>query len=322
MAKKILVTGVAGMQDRLFTAPILFVIFNRPETEQIIFDEIKKIRPKQLFVVADGPRDGKAGEKEKCEAARKIIDQVDWDCEVGKNFSDTNMGCGKRVSSGITWFFENVEKGIILEDDCRPDQSFFPFCAELLERYRDNEKIMMIAGNNIQPFLPEKSESYYFSKIGHVWGWATWRRAWKSYDFKVDGSDFLRKRIAGQNEKYVRFLIGHLEAIRDGREDTWDFQWAFAIEKNYGLSVAPRRNLVMNIGTGSGTHVDDGARSDYPPIIPMKFPLVHPAAIEANAAADLFEQKEILKYYSLKKWLRRFGLFDLCKKLYRFYLSI
>jgi hypothetical protein len=318
------------MPDDLFQTPILFIIFNRPETERAAFDEIRKIRPRKLFVVADGPREGKIGEKERCEEARKIIDEVDWDCEVHKNFSDVNLGCGKRVSSGITWFFENVEEGIILEDDCLPDRSFFRFCAELLERYRKEESIMMISGDNFLPsYLLKNDASYYFSNIPHIWGWATWRRAWNLYDFNMHGledisKDRPRRKIWG-NRQYRRYLTDHFAMVKNGQRDTWDYQWTFAIGKNEGLSVAPKQNLISNIGAGGGTHVGDNIKFDSAanrPIIPIQFPLVHPNKISENIDMDDYEQKMISKYYILKKWTRRFGLFTFFKKLYRLHSSV
>jgi hypothetical protein len=318
------------MLDSGFETPILFIIFNRPETEQIVFDAIKKIRPKRLFVVADGPREGKEGEREKCEAARKIIEQVDWECEVKKNYSDINLGCGKRPFSGISWFFDHVEEGIILEDDCVPEKSFFQFCEELLEKYRNNEKIMMISGDNFSlPCTLSQKESYYFSRIPHTWGWATWRRAWNLYDFEMrDLEPILKQSRANKiwNDKnYRTYLIDHFKGVKSGSiGGTWDYQWTFSIGKNNGLSIVPGHNLISNIGAANGTHVGSNVRFDPAaniPATPMEFPLIHPLIIEPNSVIDEREEKEITKHYLLKKWLRRIGLFDLSKKIYYWHLS-
>src|SRR5512139_3287315 len=170
------------MSDWQLKTPVAFIIFNRPDTAERVFAEIAKARPPKLLVVADGPRANRSGEAEKCAATRAIIDRVDWDCEVLTNFSDTNLGCKNRVSSGIDWVFEQVPEAIILEDDCLPHPTFFRFCEELLERYRDDERIGMISGDNFQLGQKRTDASYYFSRYNHIWGWASWRRAWRHYD--------------------------------------------------------------------------------------------------------------------------------------------
>src|SRR5258708_3549575 len=175
------------MPESSFNTPILFLIFNRPFPTRRVFAEIRKARPAKLFVAADGPRPDKPEDLETCRETREIIKDIDWPCEVQTLFRDKNLGCGVAVSGAITWFFQNVEQGIILEDDCLPDPSFFPFCTELLERYKDDERILLISGN----FLQQKNKkfmvkaSYYGTLIPHLWGWASWRRAWAKYDFNL-----------------------------------------------------------------------------------------------------------------------------------------
>lgn len=164
---------------------VAFFIFNRPGPTREVFEKIRRAQPARLFIIADGPRTEQ--ECILCEETRKIANAIDWPCEVKRNFSETNMGCGKRLSSGISWVFKQVEEAIILEDDCLPDNSFFQFCAEMLEQYRDDTRIMHIAGTSAQVgnkrFNPH--ESYYFSIIANIWGWATWRRAWNLYDYDM-----------------------------------------------------------------------------------------------------------------------------------------
>ena len=159
------------------TPAVLFIIFNRPETTQRVFDAIRLAKPTRLYIAADGPRENKTGEKELCEQARKIAQNVDWDCEVKTLFQKENLGCGKAVSHAISWFFENEDMGIILEDDCLPHQSFFKYCEELLEKYKNNDRIGIISGNNFQKKRKIGSFSYYFSDIVNIWGWATWARS-------------------------------------------------------------------------------------------------------------------------------------------------
>lgn len=177
---------ILTMSKSTFHTPVAFMIFNRPEKTARVFAEIRKARPTQLFIVADGPRTEQ--EKEKTDATRAVTEHIDWECEVKRNYSDVNVGCKMRVSSGISWIFENVENAIILEDDCVPEQSFFPYCQELLERYKDDTRIMHISGDNFEWGRTgnfESDASYYFSRIPHVWGWATWRRAWNLYDINM-----------------------------------------------------------------------------------------------------------------------------------------
>ncbi|WP_317189876.1 hypothetical protein [Mycobacterium avium] len=167
------------------TPPIIFMIFNRPDTTRKVFERIRAAKPEKLLVIADGPRASRPGEAEKCAATRAIIDEVDWDCEIERDFADTNMGTCPRISSGITRAFELVDKAVILEDDCVPSPSFFEYCADLLDRYENDERVMMISGNNHLFGHADITDSYYFSRYPHVWGWATWKRAWAKYDVKM-----------------------------------------------------------------------------------------------------------------------------------------
>nr|MBA3765731.1 glycosyltransferase family 2 protein [Acidobacteriota bacterium] len=165
--------------------PVALIIFNRADTTARVLAEIAKARPSKLLVIADGPRADHPDDAEKCLAARAAIDRVNWDCEVLTNYSEVNLGCGARPSSGLDWVFENVAEAIILEDDCLPHPTFFPFCAELLERHRDDERVMMISGDNFQFGRKRTQYSYYFSRYTHTWGWATWRRAWRYFDREI-----------------------------------------------------------------------------------------------------------------------------------------
>jgi hypothetical protein len=239
--------------------PVLFIIFNRPDTTKIVFEAIRQARPKSLYIAADGPRIDKAGEAEKCAATRAIVENIDWDCQVFRDFSTANLGCKSRVSSAISWFFNNVEHGIILEDDCLPDPSFFSFCETLLEKYKDDEKVMHISGNN---FLFNKiriKDDYYFSRISNIWGWATWRRAWKKYDPDMkDFPEFIKENKIAKifPDKFIqKKWLELFQPVFDKKIDTWDYQWEYSILKAGGLCINPRVNLVSNIGfSGTGTH--------------------------------------------------------------------
>lgn len=268
--------------------PVLFLIFRRPEITKQVFDAIRKARPTRLYIAADGPREDKPGEKEKCDATRKIATEVDWDCEVHTLFRDKNLGLGKGLSSAITWFFEHETEGIILEDDCLPSPSFFPFCAEMLERYRDDSRIMEIGGNNFEkPHMREREYSYYFSNLPYIWGWATWRRAWKLNDF---GMSHYREI----SEK--KYLDGHFNSIyeRDyyqyvfekvyrndhkiNSQNVWSYQWQFACKINSGLVIVPNCNLVINLGIGGeATNTTTPSRiGNNLKLEEMEFPLHHP----------------------------------------------
>lgn len=234
------------------TTPVLFLIFNRPDTTQKVFNAIRQAKPKQLFVAADGPREGKEVEKEKCKQVKRIVEQVDWDCEVETLFRDKNLGCKIAVSFAIDWFFKNVEEGIILEDDCLPSQSFFWFCQELLEYYQNDTRVMHISGDNFQFGRIRGEGSYYFSKYSHVWGWATWRRAWKHYD--VNMKNFVKFKREGQInnifniEQQRSYWSKIFQLTYEGKIDSWGYIWTYTCFINNGLSVLPNVNLVSNIG--------------------------------------------------------------------------
>ena len=241
---------------------MLFLVFNRPDTTKQVFEAIRKAKPPRFYVAADGPRIENAGEAEKSEQARRIATQVDWDCEVNTLFRDENIGCGKAVSSAVTWFFENEEEGIILEDDCLPNQSFFWFCEKLLEKYRKDMRVWQICGFNPQEFFRSEN-NYFFSKYGSIWGWASWRRAWKYYDYNMRLWTELK-----ENGKYKHFCDNIIESkwrlnvfdnVYSKNIDTWDYQWSFAKLINSGLSAIPSVNLIENIGfSKDATHTKSG----------------------------------------------------------------
>lgn len=248
----------------MFETPILFLIFNRPDTTEKVFAEIKKQKPKYLFIAADGPRKDKEGELAKCELTRKVVlDHVDWKCEVKTLFRSENLGCGLAVSEAITWFFDNVEQGIILEDDCLPHPTFFNYCEILLNRYKGDNEIMTISGNNFQDGIQRGDGSYYFSKYTHIWGWATWRRAWLQYDFYMEKwPNYLENKLwtkcNGNTEQYF-YWKSVFEKTYKGEINTWDYQLAFASWCENNLNILPNVNLVENIGFGAdATHTKDG----------------------------------------------------------------
>lgn len=293
--------------------PVLFLIFNRPDKARRVFEAIARAKPKRLFVAADGPRPGFVDDIPLCRAAREISEDVDWDCEVRTLFRDENLGCGKGIADSINWFFEQVEDGIVLEDDCLPSDSFFVFCSEMLERYRVEERVMMVSGNNFQNGVRRGDASYYFSQVPHLWGWATWRRAWAHYDFNMSAfPEWLRSgaaEAAWPDPDVRNFWLSKLMPTFEGRIVAWDYQWAFSILSRQAVSVCPAVNLVSNIGFGNGA--TNTSNRDDPCAGCERYDLTglsHPAAVVPNAAADLYEYERIfnVRFDSIKNRLFRF----------------
>jgi len=237
--------------------PVLFLIYNRPEYTEKVYESIRKVRPSKLFVHADGPKRDKQEDVELCERTREIVNNVDWDCEVKTLFRDENLGCKLSVSSGITWFFKNVDEGIILEDDCLPNKSFFLYCEKLLNRYRNHENIMMISGSNPATLIDIDAD-YFFSHFYHIWGWATWKRAWEKFDIKISdwlkfrNNDFLEKRFPN-NANNRTFVKQMFDQIYGKKSSVWGVQWTYTCLVNNGYAILPKNNLISNIGF-IGTH--------------------------------------------------------------------
>ena len=277
--------------------PVCLLIFRRPETTKRVFEIIRRIRPTRLLVVADGPRRGNQEEAVLCKSARDIVSNVDWECELLTNFASENMGLRARVSSGLTWVFEQVEKAIILEDDCLPDPSFFKFCDILLDRYSDDECVMMVSGDNAHGFQP-KDADYYFTRYALIWGWATWRRAWEKYDDAM--SDWHTKRDSGWVEQIfsdmpaVEYWKSKFEDIHK-RFNSWAGAWVYACFKHNGLCAVPGCNLVSNIGFGrEATHTIGMADARHAvETRSMSFPLCHPSRISTDSDADRFIERRI-----------------------------
>ena len=302
------------MDEWQLTTPVAFIIFNRPDTTARVFAEIAKVKPPKLLVVADGPRPSRSNEVDKCAAARAVIEQVDWDCELITNYSDINMGCRQRVSSGLDWIFKMVEEAIILEDDCLPHPTFFRFCDELLEKYRDDERIMAISGNNFQAGRKRTHYSYYFSRYNHLWGWATWCRAWHYYDVDMK----LWPEIKTQNRlkdiledsDAVKYWLDKFQMIYEGRErraDTWDYQWTFACWLQSGLTILPNVNLISNIGFNTdATHtLNKWSRVANLPVEAINFPLKYPPYMVRNAQADAFTHNVLFKSNIITRNIKR-----------------
>lgn len=309
--------------NKQFNVPIVILVFNRPKQTKILLQKLAKLRPSQLFVVADGPRKSISGDLELCQEVREIIGQmVDWPCKLYKNFRSENLGCGLSPAKGIDWAFEYVDRAIILEDDCLPSSSFFSFCCENLDRFAGNDRVMMISGNNHLLNKKTIDHSYFFSINTQTHGWATWKRAWDKYDFYM--RDWPRWRSLywlwsmHRDIKYALnwlrlFDLVYKNANSNDKYDCWDFQWTYACWKNNALNVIPQKNLVSNIGYG-----DDATHAtpvDHPlsnlVAEELSFPLSHPVNLLQDRMADIVLAKNVYGNYSIffKTWRK-------LKKLY------
>ena len=242
-----------------FTTPILFLVFNRPDTTKKVFESIQELKPLYLYIAADGPREGNTNDEVKCSEVITILSNINWPCQVATLYRKKNLGCRQAVSEAITWFFNQVEEGIVIEDDILPDRSFFQFCADMLDRYRHEQGVMHIAGFNLLGKWKDDRQSYHFSYFGTIWGWATWRRSWKFYDVNIKhwGNPKIQEKILNtyfpslyrENRKLL------YDKLYNGEIDTWDYQWTFSRLLQNGLSIIPARNLTINIGFDSqATH--------------------------------------------------------------------
>lgn len=272
---------------------VLFLVFNRPDTTAQVFGAIRQAKPLRLYVAADGPREGREGEAERVAKVREIATAVDWPCEVKTLFRERNLGCKCAVSGAITWFFGQEEQGIILEDDCLPHPDFFTFCETLLDRYADDQRVWVITGDNFQNGRKRGDGSYYFSRYNHVWGWASWRRAWQHYDGDLSFWPEWKRSEGWISEFADRVERRYWEKIFDrmyAQEiDTWDYPWTASVWRHGGLTITPNVNLVSNIGFGAdSTHTSatDSLLANLP-TSPIGV-LVNPSLLVIDQAADRY----------------------------------
>jgi hypothetical protein len=298
-------------------SPVLFLVFNRPESTRQVFDAIRLARPSKLYIAADGPRVGRSGEAQLCSEVRDIAVSVNWPCEVKTLFRESNLGCKVGVSSGITWFFRHEDEGIILEDDVLPVPTFFGFCDEMLERYRNDARVSMVSGCNLisNHFTPK--QSYFFSRYNHIWGWATWRRAWQHYDVTMAQWPAWRdagglEELSGESRLFKRHWRRIFDAVYDCRVDTWDYQWTFAIWRMGGLTVLPAVNQTHNLGFGAdATHTTHAIPAYVVASRPdlLKWPLMGPGVVERDTRADRLINSKVFGITltnRIKGYLRRF----------------
>lgn len=288
--------------------PVVLLIYHRPQTTRQVFARVREARPETLLVIADGPRPGDADDAAACRAAREVAEAVDWPCRVLRQYAATNLGLRERFASGLGWAFSQVEEAIILEDDCLPEATFFAFCEELLARYRSEPRVMMLSGNDMsRQVAAAGGDSYRFTRYAHIWGWATWRRAWQQYD--PDMCDWPRLRTSGWLEKIlgdrraVRYWTRLFDDTHAGRINTWDYQWQYSCWRAGALSVEPHGNLVSNIGFGAlATHTGGHNPFAALPTQPMRFPLVHPPGLSVDSVVD--RERQTMRYPSVVGRLR------------------
>ena len=288
------------MTDWQLKTPVALIIFNRPETTARVFNAIRQARPPTLLIIADGPRQKWPGDSELCRQTREVVAKVDWPCELLFNFAEENMGCMRRVSSGLNWVFDIVEEAIVLEDDCLPHPTFFRFCQELLERYRHDQRIAQISGVNFQISQRFPSYSYYFSRYNHVWGWASWRRAWQSNDNEMTlwpefrDCNWLYSFLGARKE--AAYWEKLLTMVYEGEIDSWACRWTLSCWKENMLTILPSKNLVSNIGFGpDATHTNVESEFSNLPSHEMVFPLQHPTIILPDKKADAYTASRMFR---------------------------
>ena len=293
-------------------APVAMFIYNRPVLTARVFERIRAAMPRCLLIVADGPRAARTEDAQLCEIARKIVSSPDWSCDLLMNLADENLGCRRRLSSGLDWVFDQCSEAIILEDDCLPDSSFFTFCTRMLNRYRDDRRVMHVSGDNFQDGNRRGAGSYFFSRYSLSWGWATWKRAWRFYDVNVAAwpaaseERWLESILDDPGE--VAYWTDIFEKLHRGEIDTWDYQWLFACWRQGGLSIQPNENLVTNIGAGPDATHFKGEHSTLGIPIRELGELRHPSAVTRDAEQIALRSRNTSPESEMRKekrWFRR-----------------
>lgn len=282
--------------------PVLLLVFNRPATTRAVFNQIKKAKPSKLFIAADAARGGIAGEQSLCEEVKLVVSEIDWPCDVHHLYRTQHLGCKTAVSSAITWFFEQVDEGIILEDDCLPSLSFFSFCTAMLHRYRNEKALFHINGNNFQRAMQRGEGSYYYSKYTHVWGWATWKRAWSQYHLELKNWEIFKESKEYENlfssAAENKFWTKKFEKYHHNPmiNNYWSLQWLYACWYYGGMSITPQKNLVTNIGFGGGTNTKIVLNHLIIKAEEMAPPYSKPRDQTIDKEADAFTFANIFKY--------------------------
>jgi hypothetical protein len=274
-----------------YNVPVVLIIFNRYAHTKSVFNAIASVRPEELFVIADGPRHDKPDDAAKCEAARAVLNGIDWNCKLRTNFSDKNLGCGERISSGLDWVFNRVDQAVILEDDCVPHVSFFRFSSDLLERYKDDVRVRTISGSNFLRGKIRSPWSYHFSRFHDIWGWATWKRSWERTDMLMRLWPTVRDEgwlidMVGSRRR-ANFWASRFNNTYEGRTNSWVYPYQLSCWLDHSLAVTPNRNLVSNVGFGADA-TNTPYKADFlgQSAEPISFPLAHPPFMIPDSVSD------------------------------------
>lgn len=270
--------------------PVALVVFNRPDHTAATFARIRQQQPRELFIVADGPRSDHPSDPARCAEVRALLEEVDWPCDVRRSYADENLGLRRRVSTGLDWVFAQVDRAIILEDDCVAEPDFFGFCDAMLDRYADDSRVMAVTGDNFQRGRRRGEAAYYFSKYPHVWGWATWRRAWERYEPDIPFWSLWKKstewRQAMPDLWERRYWERIFDRVASGQSNSWAYPWTAALWRHGGLTATPNANLVENIGFGEGATNTTVTQTGVG--VTHLGPITHPTEVHADVAADRF----------------------------------
>lgn len=300
----------------MFDVPVAIIIFNRPSFVQKQYDVLQKIKPGELYIISDEAREGKTDEKEKVQSSRAIAENPGWECSIHLLYAEKNMGCDKRIKSGLDWLFSKVDYAIVLEDDCIPDQSFFGFCSEMLKRYKDDSRIQYIAGSNQISAYPIEDTSYIFTYEAWTWGWASWARAWNEQNEILEEYKATKKKILSLKFLPISERIGKLRTLRiyiKRGESPWDINFVWDALVKGKLSIVPKTNLVDHIGfTEDATHVKEAFAGYNGTRIPLEFPLIHPNDITEergyhSVAYNWNRQTLLQKLQDINFYKRQFG---------------
>lgn len=280
---------------------VLLIFFARPDTFEKVFEKVRAAKPKQLFLACDGPREGRPEDIEKTAACKKIAENIDWDCEVHRRYSEVNLGCGEGPQQAITWAFSHTESLVVLEDDCVPHDSFFPYMSEMLAHYRDDTRIGVISGFNHFADWDCGDYSCFYAKMGPLAGaWGSWKRVWQGYDYALQSvNDPLIQRLLQGEITFSRAKKGKLKVwqktaarVENGEKlSYWDHQFLYLKYMQSYLAVVPRFSLVSNIGLGDGATHSVSTGNPMPTIFfaperHLEFPLKYPPFVLCDRAYD------------------------------------
>ena len=306
--------------EQTLQVPILFILYNRLDTTRQAFAKIREVRPKKLYIACDGPKKDKEGDREKVEAVREwVLGAVDWDCQVKTRFSEENQGCRYGPANAISWVFENEEEAIILEDDIVAAEAFFWYCQEMLHRYRDDTRIMIVSGHKVVWDFAVEGD-YFFTAFGPIWGWATWRRAWKYFDGEMkQWPSFKARRVLADiyGKEAAESLSISIDLAYSGKLDAWDYPWLFARASNSGLGILPKYNLVENIGYGEDATHSSGKAPDFH-VGSLEFPLKPAENVIRNWEYDRAWARMALRSNRIRRMIRKLIPRPILRSWYRF----